>query len=242
METTVQLWVHRSCAWEYQNGDGENLGRAFISIKDLYGFLNLFVCKRVFSMFPSCSFSATTAQKQDCSEAKIWGSLPKGSRSTVASISQKQKNCGTTRTLVRAGKPDTLEKILSIRDRINNQMPNGKCHPGWAPEIRSADERKIWKIHRPCSNPPIRADENKLVLLRLGKTRDFGLMKQRLNFSPSAWDSHSEECTLHEPSSIATAERGGDGTKLRTRRIRTSSVALAPVWVAVISSSDSGPC
>lgn len=144
-------------------------------------------------MFPYDSFSATKAQKQDCSEAKIWESLPKGSRSTVASISQKQKNCGTTRT-PGAGKPETLEKILPIRDRINNQMPNGKCHPGWAPEILSADERKIRKIQRPCSNPPIRADENKLVWLRLGKTQAFGLMKPSLNFSPSAWESHLEEC------------------------------------------------
>lgn len=121
----------------------------------------------------------------------------------MASTSQKQKNYGTTRTLLRAGfltEPDTLEKMLSIRDRINNQMPN-------VTRLSSRDSVCRWEKDlkdQPSLQQSTKSGQKQAVFFSdWGKTRVFGLMKPRLNFSPSPWASRLEERTFYMPSSIA---------------------------------------
>jgi hypothetical protein len=100
------------------------------------------------------------APRQDCVEAQIWGRVPKhfctieGPKNTVASISLKWKNFGTTKILPRADCPAKLGnqgRRALVREVTNNPMVTDRD-----PEFLCGDGRTIQKDNHLCSTPPIR--------------------------------------------------------------------------------------
>jgi hypothetical protein len=99
------------------------------------------------------------APRQDRVEAQIWGRVPKKPAAlkvpkNTVDIIPKWKRFGTTKTLLRAGRPAKLEQ--SGKKGLGQGGDQKRKGVSFAPEFLCGDERNSQKDNHLCSTPPIR--------------------------------------------------------------------------------------